>query len=294
VTGLRALIESLRIHQWSKNLLLAVPALLGQVATQPGVIGALLIAYTAFCLAASGNYILNDLIDLEADRRHPGKRQRPLAAGRMSVRTAAIAGPALITAGVGIAVIASTPMFALMLILYLVIALAYSKIFKRMLVLDAMVLAGLYTLRLLAGGAAVAVAVSSWLLAFSMFLFVSLAFAKRLTELDIALSLNETKSWSRAYVARDREAFTVMGPAAGMLSILVLALYVSSDVIRAHYLRPDLLWLLCPLMLYWVLRVWFVTLRGQLHHDPVVFALRDVASYAVIAGVLAVLLLASR
>lgn len=258
----------------------------------PGVAQQLLLAFVAFCLAASGNYLVNDLIDVESDRRHPAKRQRAIASGRLPVARAAIIGPLLIGAGVALAFIGSTREFALLLLLYLALAFGYSKLFRRMLVLDVMVLAGLYALRLLAGGAAVAVTVSSWLLAFSLFFFVSLAFAKRLAELD-ATAADDGGS-ARAYRARDRDAVATMGPAAGMLSILVLALYVSSEPIRAHYTHPELLWLLCPLLLYWVLRVWFLALRGQLHHDPVVFALRDTASYAVAVAVLGVLVLAAR
>jgi 4-hydroxybenzoate polyprenyltransferase len=287
---LSALLQSLRVHQWSKNLLLAVPALLGQVLADAGVLGSLAVAFAAFSLAASGNYLLNDVLDVESDRRHPQKRDRAVAAGRVTPGQAARVGVALMAAGLALAALASTAQFALLLAIYLVVALGYSRFFRRMLVMDVMVLAGFYTLRLLAGGAAVNVPVSSWLLAFSMFLFVSLAFAKRLAEVDATAAAGS----ARAYDARDREAFAVMGPGAGMVSILVLALYVSSDAVRAHYTHPELLWLLCPLMLYWILRLWFIALRGELHHDPVVFALRDVASYAVIAGVLAVLLLASR
>jgi 4-hydroxybenzoate polyprenyltransferase len=289
---LPALLQSLRIHQWSKNILLVVPALLAQVMFTPDVAGRLLVAFVAFGCAASGNYLVNDLTDRESDRQHPAKRERPIAAGRLTAGQAATAGALLIAVGLGLASVALPRKFTLLLLAYLLLALAYSKIFRRVLVLDVMVLAGLYTLRLLAGGAAVDLAVSSWLLAFSMFFFVCLALAKRLAEIDAAGG-DETGS-SRAYRLRDRDAFAAMGPAAGMVAILVLALYVSSEPIRAHYTHPDLLWLLCPLLMYWVLRVWFLALRGELHHDPVVFALRDPASYAVIAGVVGVVLLAAR
>jgi 4-hydroxybenzoate polyprenyltransferase len=287
-------IESLRVHQWSKNLLLSVPAIVGQVAGNPGVIRILLMAFLAFSLTASGNYILNDIVDVEADRRHPAKRHRPLAAGQINPVVAGLTGVALMGAGISMAFLLINQPFALMLVAYVVLALAYSKFFKRLLVLDVMVLAALYTLRLLAGGAAVDVAVSSWLLVFSMFFFVSLAFAKRLTELDALLRTREDKDAARAYVTADRGAFGAIGPASGMLAVLVIALYVSSDTVRGHYVQPDLLWMLCPVLLYWVLRVWIFALRGELHHDPVVFALRDRVSYAVAAAVLAVLYFASR
>ena len=245
-----ALLEALRPHQWSKNLLLAVPALVGQAWLQPGVATQVLLAIAAFSLVASGTYLLNDLLDLEADRGHPDKRRRPFADGRLKPLGGQLGGPLLV---------------------------------------DVILLAGLYSLRLLAGGAAAGVAVSSWLLAFSMFLFLSLALAKRLTELEAAPHVES----ARAYRPRDREAFAAMGPAAGMLSILVLALYVSSEPIRSRYVEPDALWLLCPLLLYWIQRVWFQAQRGELHSDPVVFALRDRASYLVLAGMVAVVYFAT-
>jgi 4-hydroxybenzoate polyprenyltransferase len=305
------LLESLRLHQWSKNLLLAVPAVVGQVAGSPGVLRTLSIAFLAFSLAASGNYILNDLIDVEADRRHPHKRARPLASGRLPLAWALVAGPLLLLAGLGIAFVLINRAFALMLTCYVVLALAYSKFFRRLLVLDVMALAALYTLRLLAGGAAVDVAVSSWLLVFAMFFFVSMAFAKRMTELDALGSggrpaeavappplqpgqpAHHHPDASRAYIADDRAAFAAIGPGSAMLAVLVMALYVSSESVRAHYASPDFLWMLCPLLLYWVLRVWIFTLRGEMHHDPIVFALRDRVSYAVAVAVLAVLYFAA-
>jgi 4-hydroxybenzoate polyprenyltransferase len=287
------LIESLRLHQWAKNLLLVVPALLAQVAGRPHVAWTLLLAFLAFSITASGNYLLNDLIDSESDRRHPHKRHRPIAAGRMPRSWALIAAPALMSGGIGSAWVLVNGPFALMLISYVLLAIAYSKFFKRLLLLDVMVLAALYTLRLLAGGAAVDVIVSSWLLVFSMFFFVSLAFAKRLAEVDALTAGQEARTSARAYLVTDRNAFAAIGPASGMLSVLVLALYVSSAEIRAHYTEPDVLWMLCPLLLYWILRVWFIALRGELHYDPVVFALHDRVSYAVVLAVVTVLFFAA-
>jgi 4-hydroxybenzoate polyprenyltransferase len=288
------LLEALRLHQWSKNLLLFVPAVVGQVAAQPGVARTLLVAFLAFSFAASGNYLLNDLVDREADRRHPRKRERALAAGRVGAGTAAATAALLLASGLGLAFALVNRPFALLLLAYVILALAYSKFFKRLLLLDVLVLATLYALRLLAGGAAVDVPVSSWLLVFSLFFFVSMAIAKRLTEIDALIAgARADRDDARAYVTADRGAFAAIGPAAGMLAVLVMALYVSSDAVRAHYLQPDFLWMLCPLLLYWVLRVWIFALRGELHDDPVVFALRDRVSYAVGAAVLAVLLLAA-
>lgn len=284
-----AFVEALRPHQWSKNLLLAIPALVGQAWMQPGVVLHVCLAIVAFSLAASGTYVLNDLLDVDADRRHPEKRRRPFADGRLGAAWGRIAGPLLVAAGCGLALLTLDAKTVTLLVIYVLASAAYTLWLKRVLLLDVILLAGLYSLRLLAGGAAAGVEVSSWLLAFSMFLFLSLAFAKRLTELQAAPDVDS----ARAYRSRDREAFAAMGPSSGMLAILVLALYVSSDPVRSRYATPDLLWLLCPLLLYWILRVWFIALRGDLHHDPVVFALRDAVSYAVVASMVAVFFLAT-
>ncbi len=293
-TTLPPLIESLRLHQWAKNGLLFVPAAVGQVATEPHVAWTLVAAFLAFSLTASGNYLLNDLIDLESDRRHPAKSGRPLASGQLAAPVAAVAAALLMAAGLWIAFLLINQPFALMLVAYVLLALAYSKFFKRLLVLDVLVLAALYGLRLLAGGAAVDVAVSSWLMIFAMFFFVSMAFAKRMAEQDAMRAvLPAERDAARAYQTADRAAFAAIGPASGMLAVLVLALYVSSDAIRARYPHPDFLWMLCPLLFYWVIRVWVFALRGELHHDPVVFALRDRVSYAVIVAMAAVFLLAA-
>lgn len=283
------LFEALRPHQWAKNLLVVVPALLGQVLLAPGVPAALAVAFAALCLVASGNYLLNDLLDLPADREHPARRHRPLAAGRLSPRVALVAAPILIGAGLALGTVGLGGRFGSLLTTYLAVALTYSAFMKRYLLVDVVALAGLYALRLLAGGVAAGVPVSSWLLIFSLFFFVSLALAKRLTALDAPAAASP----GGTYRARDRDAFAAAGPATGLLSILVLALYVSSDVIRARYTHPDLLWLLCPLLLYWVLRLWFIALRHELPYDPVVFALRDRASWMVLVAVLGVVLAAA-
>lgn len=288
-----ALLDALRPHQWSKNLLLAVPALVGQAWLQPGVITQVCLAIVAFSLVASGTYLLNDLLDLEADRAHPDKRQRPFADGRLKPLWGQVGGPLLVGLGCGLAVLTLNRDTVILLLIYVLATAAYTLWLKRVLLVDVILLAGLYSLRLLAGGAAAGVEVSSWLLAFSMFLFLSLALAKRLIELEAAPNVDSATETARAYRPRDRDAFAAMGPAAGMLSILVLALYVSSEPIRSRYAEPDALWLLCPLLLYWILRVWFLALRGELHHDPVVFALRDRASYGVLAGMLAVVYFAA-
>ncbi len=288
-TGLSPILKSLRPHQWSKNLLLAVPPIAAQIWMRPDVILAILFGITAFSLAASGGYIINDLIDRDADRRHPAKRTRPFAAGDLEPIVGIVAGPVLMLGGLALGYVAVNASFGLVLLAYLALTIAYTLILKRKLLLDVLVLSGLYAMRLLAGGAAVGIAVSSWLLAFSMFFFLSIAFAKRLIELDTA----GDEDTGRAYRLQDGAAIRIVGPACGLLSVLVLALYINSNAVNTVYGEPRILWLLCLLMLYWVLRLWFLTMRGSLHHDPVVFALRDRVSYAVAAGSLLVLYLAS-
>ena len=288
------ILRSLRLHQWSKNMLLVVPAIAAQIWMQPEVIRELVFACIAFSLTASGGYIVNDLIDIEADRCHPEKQSRPFASGQLPVSWGLFMGPALLLFGIAVAYVAVNIQFGMVVVTYALLSAAYSRWIKRVLLLDVMLLAGFYALRLVAGGAAVSVEVSSWLLAFSMFFFLSLAFAKRLMEFDLSSIEDSTANSARPYTSVDRDAFRTIGPTCGLLSILVLALYISSDTVQAIYGQPQVLWLVCPLLLYWVLRVWFIALRGDLHHDPVVFALRDKGSYAVATAILIVLFLASR
>jgi len=276
-----AIFRSLRPHQWSKNLLLVVPAIAAQIWMQPDVIQVLVFACIAFSLTASGGYIVNDLIDLDADRRHPEKQFRPFASGQIPVSWGLVMGTALLLSGIAVAYGAVNTQFGAIVVIYALLSAAYSRWIKRLLLLDVLLLAGFYAVRLVAGGAAVNVEVSSWLLAFSMFFFLSLAFAKRLMEFDFSSTEDSSSNSVRPYTSVDRDAFRTIGPTCGLLSILVLALYISSDTVQAIYGQPQVLWLVCPLLLYWVLRVWFIALRGDLHHDPVVFALRDKGSYAV-------------
>lgn len=289
-----AVVRSLRPHQWSKNLLLVVPAIAAQIWMQPDVIRELVFACIGLSVTASGSYIINDLIDLDADRHHPEKRSRPFASGQLPVSWGLVTGPALLICGIAFSYLTVSIPFGHIVVAYAVLSAAYSRWLKRRLLLDVMVLAGFYALRLVAGGIAVNVVVSSWLLAFSMFFFLSLAFAKRLMEFDVSETEHPPTGSVRPYTAVDRDAFRTIGPTCGLMSILVLALYLTSDAVQAIYAQPQALWLVCPLLLYWILRVWFIALRGQLHYDPVLFALRDRVSYAVAGAILVVLYLATR
>lgn len=283
------LVRALRAHQWVKNLLVFVPLLLAHRMFEWELLLRCAVGFGAWSLCASGGYLFNDLLDAEADRRHPYKRQRPLAAGSLSRGAAAWGAAVLLAAGLAPAFAWLPASFGLMLLLYLALTVAYTLLLKRLVVVDVLVLAGLYTLRVLAGGHAASVEVSPWLLAFSMFLFLSLAFVKRYTELR-ALAHDSTGPARRGYTAADTELLKSFGTASGYLSVLVLALYINqSREVTQLYRRPEALWLIGPCLLYWVTRVWLLAHRGRLHDDPVVFTVKDPASYAV--GALVALLI---
>ena len=278
------LLRALRPQQWTKNLLLFVPAALAhQLDAWPW----LLLAWAAFSLCASGVYVLNDLLDLEADRNHPRKRGRPFAAGVLPVRRGLLLAIAL-PAGAALAASFLPWAFAAWLALYLAATLAYSAWLKRKPAVDVIVLAGLYTLRLLAGASVAEVDVSTWLLAFGMFFFLSLAFVKRFTELLPLTDAPEKWLPGRGYVGADLEIIRVVGPVSGYLAVLVLAFYIDSDKVRSLYAAPARLWLECPALLYWITRLWFFAQRRALHDDPVVFALTDPESWLVAAWMVGV------
>jgi 4-hydroxybenzoate polyprenyltransferase len=240
--------------------------------------------------------VLNDLWDREHDRHHPVKCNRPFAAGRLSVATGVVIILALFAAGVWLAAWRLPQKFVAMLLLYVVITTAYSLWLKKKLLLDVFFLAGLYTHRVLAGGQAAEVEVSKWLLAFCIFFFLSLAFAKRYAEL---LRVQDEEAGEqvrgRAYRVEDLEIMSSVGPASGYLSVLVLALYVNqSNLVGTLYRSPSLLWLLCPVMLYWTTRVWFLARRRKLTEDPILFAMRDRVSILTVAVILFLLVIATR
>lgn len=271
---------ALRVHQWVKNLLIFIPLLTSHQVFSPVLLTTALGAFIAFCLCASGVYVLNDCLDLQADRRDDKKRLRPFAAGKLSLPFAFLL--LIVLTGGAAAISLTLPyVFQLTLALYLGLTLAYSFYFKRKLLLDVFFLGGLYTIRVLAGNAATGIAFSPWLLAFSMFLFVSLAFVKRVAEIERSGLQDLLTTSERSYRAIDKQTLVSLGNTSGYLCVLVLALYISSPQVELLYQTPFLLWLLCPLVMYWVSRVWIITCRGRMDSDPVVFALRDGVSYVV-------------
>jgi 4-hydroxybenzoate polyprenyltransferase len=271
---LRAAVRAIRPHQWAKNALILVPLLAAHHTRDMHSVSLALLATVAFCLCASSVYILNDLLDLEADRAHPRKRKRPFAAGDLSIPAGLLLVPLLL--GTALIVTAFLPgKFQIVFASYYILTCAYSFFLKGLVVVDAMALAGLYTLRIIAGAAAVSVPLSFWLLLFSVFLFLSLALVKRYAELDALRRQQKLRAAGRGYHVEDLAVLQSLGTSAGYLSVLVLALYINSPEIAALYQRPKMIWLLCVLMLYWISRVWVKAQRGEMHDDPVVFALKD-------------------
>jgi 4-hydroxybenzoate polyprenyltransferase len=271
---LRALVRALRPHQWAKNALVLVPLLAAHQIGDPQALASALLAAVAFCLCASSVYVLNDLLDLEADRAHARKSKRPFASGDLPLATGFVLFPALLAAA-AVSAAFLPQRFQLVLAAYYVLTVTYSFVLKRMLLIDAVALAGLYTLRVIAGAGAVEVPLSFWLLLFSVFLFLSLAFVKRYAELDSLRRQQRLQALGRGYHVEDLSVLQSLGTAAGYLSVLVLALYINSPDIQALYHRPKAIWMLCVLMLYWISRIWMMAQRGKMHDDPVVYALQD-------------------
>ena len=289
-----ALFRALRLHQWVKNLLLFVPLVTSHKVFDLPALGRTATGFLAFGLVASGVYLLNDLLDLEHDRRHESKRRRSLASGQLSLAAGAGFIPVLLLAGFVVAWTVSPALVAVQG-LYLVTTTAYSFALKRVVMLDVLVLALLYTLRIFAGCITADVVASKWLLIFSIFLFLSLALIKRLIELQgLRNGHAPLDGTGRGYRPEDLEILASLGAASGYIAVVVLALFVSSDDVTKLYAHPSYLWATCPLLLFWVSRIWLLAHRGEVHSDPIVFAIRDRVSYAVAFAVAAVVIAASR
>ena len=280
--GLKAWVKALRLHQWLKNALIFVPLFAAKAEGNHKLLLAACLAFLAFGLFASSVYILNDLLDLQADRQHRSKRRRPFASGAIPVAHGILAAPVLMAGSVGLAIGLLPRLFLEVLLVYGVITTAYSFVLKRQVVVDVMLLASLYTIRILAGSAATHVKPSFWLLAFSMFIFLCLAMAKRYSELRQALDKKGTLA-GRGYMPSDLPVVLAMGAGSGLVAVLILALYTQSEIVPAHYPAPEWLWMVPPVMLYWVVRLWMKANRGEVDDDPVVFAARDWQSLVVAA-----------
>jgi 4-hydroxybenzoate polyprenyltransferase len=286
----RTLIKAIRLHQWAKNVLLFVPLLLSHKLTDSSIAAAIA-AFFCFCFMASANYLVNDMLDIESDRRHRTKRLRPFAAGELSVAGGIAFSLALIFASIVLLPLLPRA-FALWLGFYIVATLSYSLYLKRVAVVDVLLLSGLYTLRLLAGGAATGTEISQWLAGFSSFLFLSLAMVKRFSEIENLREMGGTATHGRGYQVADFEQIRSFGTSSAYAAVVVFMLYIARPDVTELYRHATRLWLIVPLLIYWLNRVWLLASRGELDDDPVVFAMRDAMSLAVGAAVAVVALLA--
>ncbi|RLT98642.1 UbiA family prenyltransferase [Ketobacter sp.] len=284
--SIKTFIKALRVHQWVKNGLVFVPLLTAHQMQDPKLLLMSVLGFIAFSVCASSVYFLNDLLDLFDDRQHATKCNRPFAAGTLSLLVGILGTPLLLLT----AVVASwflPTQFQIVLAVYYVLTLAYSFKLKRLVMVDVVTLASLYTIRIVAGAAAISVLLSFWLLSFSIFVFLSLAIIKRYTELMKLKAKSASKALGRGYQVEDLELLSSLGGASGYLSVLVLALYINSPDVKSMYSDPVLMWPACLVMLYWVSRIWIIAHRGNMEDDPIVFALKDRASLvcgALIAG----------
>ncbi len=287
---LQAFRRAARVHQWAKNVLIFVPLLLAH-ALNLRSLGQALTAFLCFSLCASSTYIVNDLLDIEADRRHPRKRRRPFAAGDLQAKTGVLLSAALLALSLVLAAIVGGKFLAYLL-LYLVSTLSYSLYLKRIVLVDVVLLSGLYTLRLLAGAAACSIAISPWLAGFSIFLFLSLAFVKRFAELQNIRAAGQVPFNGRGYLLSDTEQMRSFGTASAYASVVVFSLYISGRDVTGLYAHPQRMWLITPIMILWISRVWLLASRGELDEDPVIFAVTDRASLLLGFAAICVILLA--
>ena len=274
-------LRAMRPHQWVKNVLIFAPLILSFQFMDPELVIRALLAFIAFSLSASSLYIINDLLDIDSDRLHPKKKNRPFASGTLSMRWGIGQAIVLLVIAVVLAVYINTE-FLVALVIYSVLSAAYSFKLKRVVLLDVSILAVLYTLRIIAGTFAVSLDLSYWLIIFSIFMFTSLAMVKRVSELYNLMLRDKEKVEGRGYVVKDREIILALGSASGFVSILVFALYIHDPLIVHRYTQPEWLWLIVPALLYWIGRVWIIAHRGQMDEDPIVFALHDKLSYAIL------------
>lgn len=286
----KALIKQLRPHQWVKNALIFLPAVAGHKVFDLSVIQAGLIAFIGFSASASFVYVLNDLLDLSADRNHRTKKSRPFASGSLSILWGVLLLPALLTVALGTTLLLPLS-YALVILTYLLLNLLYSFYLKKMEILDIIILSSMYTLRIFAGSAATGILVSEWLLSFSTLFFFSLACVKRCTE--ISRSKNKITIDGRGYRQSDYAVVFALGVGAGLLSTLVILLYLQSNDVRSLYRNPTLLWLSTPVLLYWISLTWLKTSRDMIADDPVVYAIKDRTSWVCLAALLAILFVAT-
>jgi 4-hydroxybenzoate polyprenyltransferase len=270
--------RTLRLHQWSKNVLVFLPAISANRILEPSVIQRTGFMFLAFSFCASALYIVNDLLDLASDRLHPRKCLRPFASGDLPIAAGVIAAPLLLLGGFCLAAVLGR-LAVLLLLAYACVSLSYSIWLKKRAPLDVFLLSGLYTFRVVAGGVANHIWLSGWLLSFCGFLFLSLAFNKRYSELYKTQDREGARIDGRGYVTADIQQVNILGVTCGMIASLVLSFYISSEQVRVLYLQPMYLWFLLPLLLYWLTKLWIISGRGEMNEDPVVFALKSRSTY---------------
>jgi len=275
--------RALRTHQWIKNILVFVPMLGSHQLANPHIWAAGIVAFISFSLCASSVYLLNDLLDLPSDREHPRKRNRPFAAGDLPISHGLLLIPVLLLAAFGIAATLLPAVFLAALAVYYVVTLSYSLGLKAIVLLDALMLSGLYTMRIIGGVAATGIPPTFWLLVFSIFLFFSLALVKRYSELLTLRQRGQLTAHGRGYQVEDLTVLLAFGITSGFLAVLVSAFYINSPNIEILYRHPELLWPIGPLLLYWVSRIWLIAHRGGMHDDPIVFAATDRGSWVIAA-----------
>ncbi|VGO17401.1 Decaprenyl-phosphate phosphoribosyltransferase [Pontiella desulfatans] len=289
----RMFIKAMRCQQWLKNLLIFSPMLLAHRFTDAGTIVGAVTAFFSFSFAASSIYVLNDLFDLSADQHHPRKRKRPFASGDLPIATGALLTPILVIISLALATFLP-PIFLWVLLAYYALTTLYSWRIKQLAVADVLMLAILYSMRIIAGSVATGTTASGWFIEFAIFLFLSLALVKRLSELrEIKESPEKDNSQrERAYVVDDLPLLLGFGSASGYISVFVFTMYLSSEKVIELYSRPHFLWILCPLLLYWITRIWHLAWRGKMTDDPLAFAARDPQTFLVGAIGIAALLYA--
>jgi 4-hydroxybenzoate polyprenyltransferase len=291
---LRQAFRALRPHQWAKNILVFVPLVLAHRITDPATIRDAFVAFFCFSLTASGIYLLNDLMDLGQDRKHPVKCRRPFASGKLPISAGLLMLPICIIGALALAALLP-PMFGMVLAVYVTMNLAYTFYLKRKLLVDVLALASAYTLRIIGGEAAAGIDLSFWLLAFSTFLFLSLALVKRYVELDTVGDVESTdknRVMGRGYRVGDLDMLSQLGVASGFSAVLVLALYVDGAGRLGLYRTPEFIWLVCPIVLYVIGRIWVLAKRRELPDDPVLFIITDWRSHLMGVIVIAIMLAA--
>lgn len=276
---LRLIIKQIRVNQWIKNLLIAVPIIAAHKLGDVDLTLKCLIGIASFSFIASMVYVMNDMLDVENDRKHPTKKERPFASGRLPLKAGFLLAPMLFMASTALGVYLGWEFLGIILA-YFITNIVYSIRLKEAVMLDVVTLASFYTMRLLAGSAATDIPISHWLLNFSTFFFLGLAMVKRYTELLRIVGKNQNSLHGRGYMGEDKIPVLIMGVCSSLLSILIMALFFSSDDVRVLYRTPSILWMITPILLFWTGRVWLLTHRGQMNDDPVVFAVKDRISLA--------------